>query len=81
MAKRKDKHPKVRPVIVRWIDSASEAGWGVKPGNRLKCVTVGIRVKGPKDRISIVQSRSHYSDGEMIEIPKIAVASIRRLKE
>ena len=77
----KGEWPKTKPVIVRWLDSMGEGGWAAKSGARFECVTIGNLVRRDKERVVVTLNRSHYSDGDMIEIPAGAVKSVRRLKE
>lgn len=86
MAKRK--WPGTKPVEVRWIDSMGTPGWGAdKTGKggwkttRHECVTVGTLVKKGRKTVAIALNRSHYSHGEMIEIPRCAVLSMRKLRK
>ena len=75
----KKRYPKVRPVVVRWLDSTSTSGWNVKPGASLECVTVGHILKKNKERISLCMNRSEHGNGEIMEIPICAVKKIKRL--
>lgn len=77
--RKKDKHPVGKPVMVRWTDSMACSGWRAEPGSKMEITSVGFKVGSFKDRIAIVQSRSHYNDGELIEIPRHAVVSITPL--
>ncbi len=79
---RRDKHPKTKPVVVRWIDSMGTSGWNNldKPTD-MECTSVGHLIKKTKDRVTIAMNRSHYGNGDYMEIPMIAVKSIRKLKE
>ena len=79
MAKRK-KWPKITPVVVRWVDSTSTSGWNVKPTAKMECVTVGNLLTRNKRRVAIALNKSCYGDGEIMEIPTVAVKDIRRLK-
>ena len=78
MAKR---HPKARPVIVRWIDSISTGGWCNDPRSKMECTTVGHLVERTKKGVTVALNRSHYGNGDFIEIPASAIRSVRRLKE
>lgn len=73
--------PKTKPVIVRWVDSMGTNGWNAVPGAKMECVTIGNLVEKQKDRVCVAMNRSHYSDGDLIEIPLVSVRSIKGLKE
>ena len=73
------KYPKTRPVEIHWVDSTSTSGWNVKPGACMRCVSVGHLLKKTKKRISICQNRSRHGDGDIMEIPRVAVTKFRRL--
>ena len=78
---RNDKHPKTKPVIVRWIDSMGSSGWRKYEASGMECTSIGHLVEKTKDRVVICQNRSHCGDGDFMEIPLVAVKSIKRLKE
>jgi hypothetical protein len=77
----KYKYPTIKPVAVRWIDSMASSGWGAGCGARLECVTIGHLISRDKERVCLAMNRSHYSDGDIMEIPVVAVKSVKRLKE
>ena len=77
----KDKHPKTNPVIVRWIDSMKISGWTAYEASGMECTTVGHLVSKTKDRVVIAMNRSTCGDGDFMEIPLVAVKSVKKLKE
>lgn len=81
MSKSKDKHPKTKPVIVRWVDSMKNSGWRDYESSGLECTTIGHLVSRTKERVAVCMNRSKYGDGDYMEIPMCSVKSIRRLKE
>ena len=81
MTSRRTDYPKIRPVIVRWIDSMGSSGWNATPDARMEVVTVGTLIERDKRRVAVALSRSHYSHGDILEIPICAVRSVKRLKE
>ena len=78
---RNDKHPKVSPVIVRWVDSMGASGWHEYKPSAMECTSVGHLISKTKDRVTICMNHSHYGKGDYMEIPTIAIKSIRKLKE
>ncbi len=76
-----DKHPKVKPVVVRWVDSTGISGWSKYTASKMECTTVGHLVEKTKDRVVIALNRSQYNDGDYMEIPNVAIKSIKKLKE
>ena len=78
---RKDNHPKARPVIVRWIDSMGQSGWNDPTPSKMECTSVGNLIKRDKESVVLSLNKSHYGTGDHIEIPAIAVKSVKRLKE
>ncbi len=81
MSQRKTDWPKTKPVIVRWVDSMASPGWSAKSGAQFECITIGNLVEKTEERICVALNKSSYSDGDMMEIPRVAVRSVRRLKE
>ena len=69
-------------VIVDWVDSVTCGGWrGEDEKTDMHCQTIGYLVEKCKDRIIICQSvAACNSRGEHIEIPKVAITSMRYLK-
>ena len=76
-----DKYPKVNPVMVKWIDSMGTGGWENHGESRMEITSIGHMVRKTADRVTIVQSKSHYNRNEQLEIPMVAVKSIKKLKE
>jgi len=72
--------PSTVPVEVRWTDSIASNGWGAKAGAKMGCVSIGHLVERSKDRVVLAQSRSHYSEAEVLEIPASAIKSVRKLR-
>lgn len=68
---------------VEWVDSCGHSGWNdpkTRALNVARCVTVGMRVKGPKDAVCLVLSWSHYGDvGDVMSIPRCCVRKIEDL--
>lgn len=82
MKYRKDSDfPYGQPVIVRWIDSMGTPGWGAEPSAKMECTSVGFLLERTKDRVAIAQNKSHYSNGDLLEIPTAAIKSVKKLKE
>lgn len=81
VSQKKHNFPQVKPVIVRWIDSMGSPGWSAKADARFECVTIGNLVEKNINRVAVALNRSHYSDGDILEIPMVSVKSIKRLKE
>lgn len=77
----KDKHPKTAPVIVRWVDSMKASGWHDYKETGMECTSVGHLIKKTKERVVIAMNRSTCGDGDYMEIPMVAVKSVKRLKE
>lgn len=77
---RKD-HPKVTPVVVRWVDSIGTSGWRSDYDSRLECTSVGHLVEKNKQGVVICLNKSHYTCGDYIEIPRSSIKSIKKLKE
>ena len=73
----------MKPVKVRWIDSMSSGGWQSKgdwkPAN-MEVVSVGFLFKDLDDRIVLCQGETEFGIGEVMEIPKFAITSMRYLK-
>lgn len=78
---RKDNHPKTKPVIVRWVDSMGTSGWRDHKPSDMECTSIGHLISKTKDRVTIAMNSSHYGDGDFLEIPMVAVKSVKRLKE
>lgn len=66
-------------VLVRWVDSIHTGGWGSKPESNMECLTVGLLVERTKKHILIALSASAYCDAHYIQIPAIAVRSVKSL--
>lgn len=71
---------KLKPVMVDWIDSVSQSGWGEYAGADLRCTSVGFLIKNDKDVVVLALNDNAYQSGQYITIPKIAVKKIRRLR-
>lgn len=72
----------VLPVVVEWVDSNSTGGWNDNhQPTDMSCVSVGLLVQELPDRIILAQSREAGGWwGDFIEIPRVAVKKIRKLK-
>lgn len=70
----------VKPILVEWIDSMGQSGWGKHSEADLRCVTVGILIRKEADRIILAMNKSAHSHGEYMNIPLVAVRRIRKLK-
>ncbi len=80
----------MKPVLVRWRDSISGAGWRsrenwdkwLKSDGAIQ-LSVGFLFESSPDRVAIIQSVQEKDDpnmSEMLEIPRSAVISVRKLK-
>lgn len=72
----------VTPVAVEWVDSNSTGGWDNdhKPTD-MSCISVGILIQMLPDRIILAQSREADGwHGDFIEIPRVAVKKLRKLR-
>jgi hypothetical protein len=70
---------KRKVVLVKWIDSIETGGWGKKPESNMSCLSAGFLVEKTKDYILIALNVSAYSDGEYLQIPMVAVKSVKTL--
>lgn len=71
----------VKPVLVEWIDSIGVSGWHhVHEKSNMNCVSVGHLIKKDTDRIIICLNKNDQQHGELMEIPKVAIKKIRKLK-
>jgi hypothetical protein len=68
-------------VKVKWIDSMGTAGWGEGDSSDMRCCTVGILHKKTKKSVIIALNQSAYGRGHFIEIPKVAIKKIKKLKK
>lgn len=72
----------VVPVVIEWIDANSTAGWDLdhKP-TPMRCISAGLLVEDRHDRVILAQSKAGTGDyGDFLEIPRVAVKKLRRLK-
>jgi len=69
-----------KPVIVEWIDSMSSSGWHDHRVTDMGCTTVGHYHSEYDDRIVVALNRSSCGCGDYMEIPKVAIKKVRRLK-
>lgn len=68
------------PVLVEWVDSMSTQGWRDLGGTDIKCQTVGMFVQEDREKVAVCLNKSAYGYGDYIEIPKVAIKRIRKLK-
>ena len=74
----KKKTPAVR---VDWIDSMGSSGWHEHRKSDLRCTSVGMLYDETDESVVIALNRSAYNHGDYIEIPKIAIKKITKLKK
>lgn len=77
------KTPKENLVKIDWIDSVGTGHWGNNPVSNLNCSTVGHLVEKKKDRVVIAMNKSYCSKdsyGHFMEIPRVAIKKITKLK-
>ena len=68
------------PVLVLWIDSMQQDGWGRYDEKvSLDCATIGHLYMETEEVVVIALSRSAQVYGGYITIPKVAVKSVVRL--
>lgn len=72
---------KIKPVRVDWVDSIGADGWHDHQPSDMSCVTVGMLYNETKHSVVIALNRSAYKHGDYIEIPKVAIKSITKLKK
>ena len=63
-------------MLVRWIDSSGQDGWGGYQKPSLQCETVGHLYAQDEEAVVIAQSRCATVFGNYITIPMLAVTSI-----
>lgn len=69
------------PVIVSWIDSVQSLGCGeLHSPSDMTCVSSGFLVSKTKDRITLAMNWDGAEFGQYMEIPRVAVKKLRRLK-
>lgn len=84
MAKKITRPFNPKPIIVDWVDSMGTSGWHAETEGKatdMRCCTVGHFVEEDKDSITVALSRSPYSHGDYLTIPRCAIRRTRRLKE
>ena len=77
----KEMSKKIKPVRVDWVDSMGHSGWRDYEPAEMSCVSVGMLYKENKDSIVIALNKSAYNHGDYMEIPKVAIKSITKLKK
>ena len=76
----------MRTVLVRWSDSCSWSGWHDKasierePETVHNCCTVGILINEKDGVITVAQSVSPSSYGDLITIPKSSIKKVYTLR-
>lgn len=69
------------PVLVEWIDSVQSIGWGeLHEPSDLTCWSAGFLVSKTKDRVTLALNWDGAEHGMTMEIPRVAVKKIRKLK-
>ena len=72
---------KINPVMVDWIDSIGQSGWGSYDHvTDMRCTSVGHLIKRDKNGIVLALNKSAYNHGDYITIPAVAIKKVRRLK-
>lgn len=68
-------------VLVKWIDSMQTGGWRHKEAARsnMNCMSCGFLVERTRDYIILALNMSAYTDGDYIQIPMVAVKSVKTL--
>lgn len=84
MAKKKAKTTKWKLKRVRWVDSATSAGWQVSKREiyaPVECETVGFVIADDKESISISATIADVAHDtvDVITIPKCAIRKIEKL--
>ena len=72
-----------QPIKVDWVDSMSSHGWRDYPYGTMNCSTVGFYYREFDDRVVVALNRSFDSEdnfGTYIDIPKVAIKKMRKLK-
>lgn len=69
----------IRPVRIDWIDSVGTSGWRAYEKTKMDCVTIGFLYREYDDRYVVAMNWGRHTCGDYMEIPKIAVTSIRFL--
>lgn len=71
----------LRPVLVEWIDSMSQAGWGeYQRDTDPDCASCGHLIDLSEKRVVLALNRSAYDTGQYITIPRVAVRRVWRLE-
>lgn len=74
------KHKQGDPIQVEWVDTMQSSGWHDLKPTDIRCKTIGMYHSEDKEKLAIAQSKSAYGYGDYIEIPKVSIKRVRKLK-
>jgi len=78
---RSQESAKLTPVVVHWVDSVAQPGWGgYAEDTNMVCATAGFLVRKTPKAVVVALNKSNHVFGDYITIPCCSVISIKTLR-